>query len=107
MGVDVDPESPEWTIARTLKQHARALLGPKANRVSADLIAREITGALRMSNWRLIRIPPRSNLRQVAPMRCERRSFAADSKSAQPSRTCWLRCSEPGIRTSKEPSTCP
>jgi len=56
--VDVDPESPEWTIAWSLKHHARALLGPKAYRVPAELIAKQIAGDLRLSSWRLIKIPP-------------------------------------------------
>ena len=55
--MDVDPESPEWTIAWSLKQHARTLLGPKADRVPAELIAKQIAGGLRLSSWRLIKIP--------------------------------------------------
>jgi hypothetical protein len=56
--MDVDPESAEWTIAWSLKQHARTLLGPKADRVSAHLIAMQSTGDLRRSSWRLIKNPP-------------------------------------------------
>jgi hypothetical protein len=56
--MEIEPGSPEWTIAWTLKQRARSLLGPKADRVPANLIAQEITEALKKSNWRLIRIPP-------------------------------------------------
>ena len=56
--MDVDPESPEWTIAWSLKQNARTLLGPRADRVPVDLIAKQVIGDLRRSNWRLITIPP-------------------------------------------------
>lgn len=56
--VDLDPESPEWTIAWSLKQHVRTLLGPKADRVPAELIAKHITDHLQRSSWRLIKIPP-------------------------------------------------
>ena len=56
--VDLDSESPEWTIAWSLKQHARTLLGPKADRVPAELIAKQITGDLQRSSWRRIKIPP-------------------------------------------------
>jgi hypothetical protein len=56
--MDLDPESPEWTIAGSLKRHARTLLGPKADRVPAELIAKQITGDLQRSSWRLIKIPP-------------------------------------------------
>jgi hypothetical protein len=45
-------------IAWSLKQNARTLLGPRADRVPVDLIAKQVIGDLRRSNWRLIKIPP-------------------------------------------------
>lgn len=87
--VDVGPESPEWTIAWSLKQNARTLLGPRAERVPVDLIAKQIIGDLRRSNWRLIKIPPElpvpgspEAVREAIPRRREERQAFEDLLSA-------------------------
>jgi hypothetical protein len=39
-------------------QTACSVVGPKADRVAAELIAEKIVGDLQGSNWRLIKLPP-------------------------------------------------
>jgi hypothetical protein len=52
-----DPESPEWTIAWTIKKALRLHLGPR-HRYLPAAIAREVVAALRLSKWRLVKDPP-------------------------------------------------
>jgi hypothetical protein len=53
--MELEPESAEWTIAWTLRKHAKT----PNDRVldMAPEIARDITDALERSNWRLIKLP--------------------------------------------------
>jgi hypothetical protein len=53
-----DPESPEWTIAWTIKRELRTHWGPKFKRFLPRHLALEITKALRQSKWRLVKDPP-------------------------------------------------
>jgi hypothetical protein len=52
-----DPNSPEWTIAWTIKRALRLHLGPKHRYLPAT-IAREVVAALHLSKWRLVKEPP-------------------------------------------------
>jgi hypothetical protein len=52
-----DPESPEWTIAWTIKKALRLHLGPRHRYLPAT-IAREVVATLRLSKWRLVKDPP-------------------------------------------------
>jgi hypothetical protein len=99
--VDVDPESPEWTIAWSLKQNARTLLGPRADRVPVDLIAKQVIGDLRRSNWRLIKIPPELPA-PGSPESMREAILDGGKRSGKLSRICCRRCFEPGIRTNRE-----
>jgi hypothetical protein len=53
-----DPESPEWTIAWTIKRELRMHLGPKFKRYLPTHLAEEVIKALRRSKWRLVKDPP-------------------------------------------------
>lgn len=54
---DTDPETPEWTIAWTIKRALRLHLGPRHGYVPST-IAREVVAALRLAKWRLSKEPP-------------------------------------------------
>jgi len=54
---DTDPETPEWTIAWTIKRALRLHLGPRHSYVPST-IAREVVAALRLAKWRLSKEPP-------------------------------------------------
>jgi hypothetical protein len=54
----LDPESPEWTIAWTIKRELRTHWAPKFERFLPRYLAGEITKALRQSKWRLVKDPP-------------------------------------------------
>ena len=54
---DTDPETPEWTIAWTIKRALRLHLGPRHGYVPST-IAREVVAALRLAKWRLNKEPP-------------------------------------------------
>ena len=54
---DTDPETPEWTIAWTIKRALRLHLGPRHSYVPST-IAREVTAALRLAKWRISKEPP-------------------------------------------------
>lgn len=54
--MDVDPYSPEWTVARTLRRALRSLLKPK-HEARPDWIAKDVVADLRQSNWYLIKGP--------------------------------------------------
>jgi hypothetical protein len=54
---DTDPETPEWTIAWTIKRALRLHLGPRHSYVPST-IAREVLAALRLAKWRISKEPP-------------------------------------------------
>ncbi len=54
---DTDPETPEWTIAWTIKRALRLHLGPRHGYVPST-IAREVVAALRLAKWRISKEPP-------------------------------------------------
>lgn len=54
---DTDPETPEWTIAWTLKRALRLHLGPRHSYVPST-IARDVVAALRLAKWRISKEPP-------------------------------------------------
>ena len=49
-----DPETPEWTIAATIKR-ALQLKPNRKHAYLSGLIAREVVAALRLSKWRITR----------------------------------------------------
>ncbi len=53
----LDPESPEWTIAFVARRFLRRHLGPKHGYLP-ELLAREIAAHLRLSHWRFVKVPP-------------------------------------------------
>jgi hypothetical protein len=54
---DTDPETPEWTVAWTIKRALRLHLGPRHSYVPST-IAREVVSALRLAKWRISKEPP-------------------------------------------------
>ena len=54
---DTDPETPEWTIAWTIKRALRLHLGPRHSYVPST-IARDVLAALRLAKWRISKEPP-------------------------------------------------
>jgi hypothetical protein len=52
-----DPETPEWTIAWAIKRALRLHLGPR-HKYLPSIISREVTAALRLSGWFLVKKPP-------------------------------------------------
>ncbi len=56
--LELDPYSPEWTIAFAIRRELRTHLGPKFKRYLPVHLAEVVTKALRMSKWRLVKDPP-------------------------------------------------
>ena len=52
------PETAEWTVGWTIKRALRMHLGPRHGYLPW-MIARDVVAALRLSNWRITKGPPR------------------------------------------------
>ena len=53
-----DPDTPEWPVFWAIKRALRMHLGPRHGYLP-HTIAEQVIAALRLSNWRLTKGPPR------------------------------------------------